>query len=295
MSQTVAIFGATGAQGAPVVREALEKGMTVRAVARDLAKIAEMHPRAQAFAAGLSDEEAIFKALDGVDAAFLHLPAPQGPDDAQHWLKTFLTAAHRVSLPLLVYTTGATAGPRYPSSMMIDGATGGMQAVLASGIPSIVLQPTIYLENIQPELFVPRLRSEGVLDYPPLPAGFAVQWTSHFDQARIAVAALGRPDLAGNSFEIGSPDAITGPDLAMLLSNWIGRPVRYEPIAPADFGERAGEALGNPGLAFVLTDLYGALGKMDNDQMTIDTKPLEETFGVTLTSVADHIDGWSKE
>lgn len=81
MNQTVAIFGATGAQGSPVVSEALAKGMNVRPVARDISKIAKLHPEAQAFAAALDDEEAIAKALDGVDAAFVHLPTPQSPED----------------------------------------------------------------------------------------------------------------------------------------------------------------------------------------------------------------------
>lgn len=294
MNQNVAIFGATGAQGAPVVREALAKGMTVRAVARDVSKIAAMHPEAQAFSASLADEDAIAKALDGVDAAFVHLPMPQSPEDPATWMKALFGAAHRVSLPLLVYTTGATSGSRYPSSMMVDGATGGMQAVLASDIPSIVLQPTIYLENLVPDLLVPRLQSEGILDYPPLSADMKVTWTSHQDQAKVAVAALSRPDLAGNSYEIGTPEALTGDELTVHLSRWVGKAVEFAPLSPANFGQRAGDALGNPGVAFALTDLYGALAKMGNDDMAIDTNVVEATFGVKLTSVADHIKNWAK-
>lgn len=111
MKKTVAIFGATGAQGSPVVAEALAKGFTVRAVARDANKIVNMHPEAEAFVAMLDDADAIASAIDGVDAAFLHLPMPQGPDDAQNWLTTFITAAHKVSLPLMIYTTSGPTGP----------------------------------------------------------------------------------------------------------------------------------------------------------------------------------------
>ena len=285
MSQIVAIFGATGAQGAPVVHEALAKGMTVRAVARDAAKIGRMHPQAQAVAA----------ALDGVDAAFVHLPIPLTPDDPATWIKTLFGAAHRVSLPLLVYTTGGSSGDRYPSSAMIDGTTAGMQAVLASGIASIALQPTFYLENLLQDLFVPLLRSKGILDYPPLPAGMKVSWTSHIDQARIAVAALSRPDLAGNAFEIATPAVLTGGELAGHLASWLDKPVRFAPISPADFGQRVGDALSNPGAAFALTDLYGALNRMGDDDMAIDSASAAATFGVEPTPVAGHIANWSKE
>lgn len=294
MTKTVAIFGSTGAQGAPVVTEALAKGMNVRAVGRDADTIKEMHPNAEAFVATMDNEDAVAKALDGVDAAFLHLPMPLNPDDPEIWLKTFITAAHRVSLPLLVYTTSGPTGARYPSSAIIDAGTAGMQAILGCGIPSIVLQPTLYLENLLPEIFLPNLRPKGILDYPPLPATIKVQWTSHLDQACIAVAALGRPDLAGNSYEIGTPDALTGDELAELVASWVGRSVTYNPLSPADFGQRVGDAIGSPGAAFALNDLYGTLGKLNDEEMVIDTKVLEETFGVKLTTVAEHIASWAK-
>ncbi|MEP3277978.1 MAG: NmrA family NAD(P)-binding protein [Stappiaceae bacterium] len=294
MTKTVAIFGATGAQGAPVVTQALAQGLNVRAVARDLDKITQLHPSAQEFAATLDDVEAIAQALDGVDAAFFHLPMPLGPDDAQTWLTVFITAAHRVSLPLLVYTTSGPTGSRYASSVVIDGGTGGMQAVQTSGIPAIVLQPAMYLENLLPAFFLPRLRSEGVLDYPPMPSSTKVQWTSHRDQAVIAVAALDRPDLAGNAYEIGTPDALTGSELADLLSDWVGRNVDFAPISPAEFGQRIGDAIGSPGAAFALGDLYGSLGKLNGDDMVIDTQNLEKIFNVKLTSIVDHVAGWPK-
>jgi len=50
--------------------------------------------------------------------------------------------------------------------------------------------------------------------------------------------------------------------------------------------------LGNPGITMALTDLYEALARMPDDGMIVDTKPLEEIFGVSLTSIADHIRGW---
>jgi len=292
MSKTIAIFGATGAQGAPVVTQALAEGYTVRAVARDAAKIKDMHPGAIAVSADLADEAAVAEALSGVDAAFLHFPMPSGPDDNATWVGAFFGAAHKEKLPLLVYVTGGPSGDRFPSSTIVDGITEGMNAVLGSGIPSIVLQSAVYLENLKPELFAPFLRSEGKLDYPPVPQDLKMQWTSHLDQAKLAVAALSRPDLAGQSFEIGTPDALTGAELAKLLGGWVGRDVVFDPMTPEEFGKRVGDVLGSPGAAFALGDLYGAIAKLDGDAMAVDTDALQATFGVQLTSVAHHIGSW---
>ncbi len=293
-TKTVAIFGATGAQGAPVVREALAKGHTVRAVARDAAKISKLHPEAEAFAADLADEAALVAALEGVDAAFLHFPQPSGPDDSQNWAAAFFGAAHKVQLPLLVFVTGGPSGDRFPSSVIVDATTQGMNAVLGSGIPSIVLQSAVYLENLQPDLFLPGLRPEGTLDYPPTPRDLKVQWTSHIDQATIAVAALSRPDLAGQAFEIGTPDALTGDDLATLMSGWVDRDVTFDPMTPEAFGKRVGDVFNSPGAAFALGDLYGSIAKLNGDAMAVDTASLEAIFDVKLTSVADHIKAWPK-
>lgn len=294
-SKTVAVFGATGAQGAPVVEAALDAGHSVRAVARDAAKIAEMHTGVEAYAADLNDKDAIQTALTGVNAAFLHLPLPTGPDDIQNWMEAFLAAAHEVSLPLLVYTTGGPTGERFPSSVVVDGGTQGMNALLNCGVPTIVLQPAVYLENLLPPVFAPLLRSEGKLDYPPVKQSLKMQWTSHHDQARVAAAALARPDLAGQAFEIGSPAALTGPELAQHASNWLGRSVTFDPMTPEAFGQRVGDALGNPGVAFALADLYGSISQLDGDEMAVDTARIESVFDVQLTSVVDHLAGWPKE
>lgn len=292
MNHTVAVFGATGAQGAPVVREALKRGYDVRAVARDADKISKLHPTAMPVAASFEDAESLTKALSGVDAAFVHLPAPQSPEDPARWMQNLFSAAHKSALPLLVFSTTGTAGDRYPSATLIDANNATMNAVLGSGIPSIVLHPTIYLENLKVDLLVPSLKSEGILDYPPLPADQVVSWTSHEDQARIAAAALSRPDLAGRSFEIASHGAVDGGALAELLQPWIQREATFAPATPNDFGDRVGAVFQSPAIAALINELYTALSSMESGAMTVDTQALEDVFKVELGSVQDHISTW---
>ena len=295
MKKAVAVFGATGAQGAPVVDEALLRGLAVKAIARDEQKIARRHPRAEAVVATLDDTDSVAAALVGVSAAFAHLPIPAGPNDAQNWLASLLEAARRTRLPLLVFTTAGPAGQRYPSSPAIDAGTAAAEAVQASGVPAIVLQPALYLENLKQPLFLPRLQTDGILDYPPLRPDQKVMWTSHQDQATLAAAALTRLDLAGRSFDVGTPGALVGSELAELLSAWLRRPISFQPLTPAAFGARAGAALGTPAAGGFLSALYEALRTMEREAMVIDTDAIQEVFDVRLTSVADHIRSWSAE
>ena len=294
MTKEVAVFGATGAQGAPVVEEALKAGLSVRAIARNAAAVAARHPDAQPVAATFDDPDALVAALSGVDAAFVHLPAPTDPEAPQRWLGNLMAAAHQAELPLLVYTTSGSAGERYPASIMNQGYMAARDAVLNSGIPAIVLQPTIYLENLQIPGFMPDLADKGLVNYPPLRPEQRVSWTSHRDQAIVAAAALQRPDLAGQAFEIASPGPLLGAELAEALSGWIDRSASFRPSTPEAFGARVEEALQVPGMGFVLNDFYSALLQMEAEAMVIDTAAVEATFDVKLRSAKEHIATWDK-
>lgn len=294
MKTVVAVFGATGAQGFPVVKRARLRGLEVRAVARNAEAVrARFGDEVQAAAADLADVDAIAVALNGVQAAFFHLPIARSPDEPARFLSNFLRAAQQVRLPQLVFTTSGSAGARYRRAVLIDGNTQAAKAVLAGPVPAVVLQPTLYLENLQVPLFVPLLHQGGILDYPPLLPQQKLSWTSHWDQAEIAVAALQRPDLAGRSFEIASVAAVTGGELAQHLEVWTGKAVVYRPLTPAQFGARVAEALANPGVAALLAELYEALQALGPAGMQIETEALERTFDVKLQTVAQRIGSWA--
>jgi NAD(P)H dehydrogenase (quinone) len=274
----IAIFGATGAQGKPVVEQAISQGLNVRAVSRS-----------GAFAVDLNQQASIEAVLQGVDAAFLHLPMPQSPDQPVQWLTNFINAAHAVRLPHLVFSTSGYGSEGFRSSPIIDGNKAATQALLNCGIPTIVLQPTIYLENLQVGLFVPQLRESGALDYPPLPLQFAVHWTSQRDQAIIACAALQRPDLAGQCFPIASHQALNCSELAVILRDLLDRPVAFTPLSPSAFGDRVASAIGNPGIGFVLGDMYAAVAQSQPSTTRIDVEKIEAIFGVKLGSVSSRL------
>lgn len=293
MSRRVAVFGATGAQGAPVVDAALARGFRVRAVARTREAVSARHGDAvDACGADLLDPERLAVALENVDAAFFHLPLPNGPDQPQRQLGNLLAAARRAALPLLVFSTSGASGPRYRQVPLIAGNSAASTAVLGSGVPAIVLSPTVYLENLRVPPIVPRLVSEGVLDYPPIGAEQRMSWTSQLDQALIAAAALDRPDLAGRRFEIATAGAVTGAELAALLGPVLGRPVRYAPQTAEAFGAALGTAFGNPMLGEVLTGLYQAMRELGPTGLALDTDSIAREFALELPSIASRLAAW---
>ena len=292
----IAIFGATGAQGSAVVREALNQNINVRAVARQTDKIIKQFgPTVEPCAADFLNQGSLVEALSGMDSVFVHLPIPTDPNHPQQFLENILTAAHKVSLPLLVFTTGGPSGKRYDQIPMIAGLTAATQAVLQSGVPSIVLHPTIYLENLLVPPFVPTLWTEHKLSYPPIRSAQKMGYISHSDQAKFACAALQKPDLAGKSYEILSKYPLAGDELAKAVSTWVGGDVAFTPLPPEEFGTHISEILQNSEMGEGLAALYTVLRNLEDDSFSdINIDVLEELFGITLTPISDQIAQWPK-
>jgi uncharacterized protein YbjT (DUF2867 family) len=287
------VFGAASAQGFPVVQAAAAAGLSVRAVARTPAAVASrLAPGVALEQADLDVRSSLVPALRGAASAFLHLPIPASPDTPARQLDNFLSAAVQARLPLLVFNTSGPVVSGFRDSPLIAGNRAAVAAIHSSGVPAIILQPLLYLENVLVPLFVPRLAGEGILDYPPVPKLRRVSWTSHQDQAAIAVAAMLRPDLAGSIHAIASDEPVTADGLAERLQVWRRGPVSAEATTPEIFGQRVSAAIGNPSLAFVLQDFYRAVGDAPDDALVIDIEGIERTFGVQPMRISERIAQW---
>jgi uncharacterized protein YbjT (DUF2867 family) len=293
MTSLITMFGATGAQGSPVVEQLLALGYEVRAVAREASRVhSRFGSRVHAVAADLSDAHQVASALEGAQGAFAHLPIANSPDAPQRQLGALIEAAHRTQLPQLVFSTSGPASARYRPSPLIAGNAAATKALLESGLPVVVVQPTVYLENLHFPPLVPRLRTEGQLEYPPVSASRRLSWTTHGDQARLAAAAFKRPHLIGQAIEIATPGALTGPGLAVLLTRWLGRKVNFAPQTPGQLSAHLGQVFGSPQAGEVIADMYRAIDELAADGAVIDAEAAADRFGVRLQTLAEQINAW---
>jgi len=136
---------------------------------------------------------------------------------------------------------------------LIDGVT-------ASGVPTAVVAPRLYLENLLLPVVLGPVREEGVLRY-PLPASFPVSWSSHLDVAEVVARLLTDASPTTGTVGVGHLPGLTGPDLAAAFSSRLGREARFEGITPEAFGELITPLFG-PAAAPVV-DLYRALNAQD--------------------------------
>ena len=265
------VHGATGAQGSPVLSALTTAGRSAIAAVR--------HPEAVpdgivARQVDLASAASLASVYEGADGVFVHLPMG-APEAAAAQARAVVEAVTQARPGRVVISTSgqivdqpgsplqATADS--PIMTLIDGVTG-------SGVPTAVVAPRLYLENLLLPVVLDPARQEGVLRY-PLPASFPVSWSSHLDVADVVVSLLTDASPTTGTVGVGHRPGLTGPDLATAFSSHLGREVRFEDITPEAFGELITPLFG-PAAAPVV-ELYRALNAQDGNTIAEDSSAQE--------------------
>ena len=265
------VHGATGAQGSPILSALTSAGRTAIAAVRHPEAVPDGIVARQVDLASVASLASAYKGADGV---FVHLPMG-APEAAAAQARAVVEAVAQARPGRVVISTSgqivdqpgsplqATADS--PIMTLIDGVTG-------SGVPTAVVAPRLYLENLLLPVVLDPACQEGVLRY-PLPASFPVSWSSHLDVADVVVRLLTDASPTTGTVGVGHRPGLTGPDLAAAFSSHLGREVRFEGITPEAFGELITPLFG-PAAAPVV-ELYRALNAQDGNTIAEDSSAQE--------------------
>ena len=265
------VHGATGAQGSPILSALTTAGRSAIAAVR--------HPEAVpdgivARQVDLASAASLASVYEGADGVFIHLPM-SAPEAAAAQARAVVEAVAQARPGRVVISTSGQivdqpgsplqAAADSPIMTLIDGVTG-------SGVPTAVVAPRLYLENLLLPVVLDPACQEGVLRY-PLPASFPVSWSSHLDVADVVVRLLTDASPNTGTVGVGHRPGLTGPDLAAAFSSHLGREVRFEGITPEAFGELITPLFG-PAAAPVV-ELYRALNAQDGNTIAEDSSAQE--------------------
>ncbi len=108
----IAVFGATGATGREIVRQALERGHGVQALARTPSKLEVQHPNLLILEGNVLDDKAVAKTIEGTSAVIISLGGKPGDKTRplEHGTKNIITAMKAGGLKRIIAITSLGVG-----------------------------------------------------------------------------------------------------------------------------------------------------------------------------------------
>jgi uncharacterized protein YbjT (DUF2867 family) len=276
-------YGATGSQGEPVARQLLEAGHSVRVVVRKPERAVALKAKgAEVIQGDLNDFTSLQDASVGVDGVFLMLPfsAQGNPFDL---LGHAIRAAKEAGVNHLVFNASGQAPLVATGIPMLDFRIQLTDFIASCGIPNIILEPGVYMENFLGPWCLPSIQSQAAVAYPHR-AEMRVSWIASQDLGALSVAALERPALVGQRFVLGGPEALDGAAIAKAFSNGLKRPIAYNAISPDAFAAVMSQIMGEAaGLG--MRAAYGYSNAQPDDSMSVDMTSVLTKLPVQLTSL----------
>jgi uncharacterized protein YbjT (DUF2867 family) len=292
----VVVFGASGRQGMAQVRQLKKAGHQVRAISRradpflgeDMGEV-DVRP------ADLYDEESIYQAMVGADAAFYTHPL-RARMDRVSLVASVGRAGKRADLKRVVWNTSSWIPDRAGDPFTYGNNTAGINALWRTGVPGTVFGSVLFMDNLLTNWAFPFIVNESRYVYPHKP-DLECSWISLDDVAKFMIASLDRPDLEGAWVNIGGPEILKPQTVAAHLSDAVGREIRYDPSTPEQFGWHLANAYGDEMpmeekkvIAAGIKDFYEYNNNSPTRPFRVDMGPVLERIPIEMETFAQ----WSK-
>lgn len=248
----ILVNGAAGKTGLAVVGALVARGVAVRALVRrpeQVHRLLGMGAR-EAVVGDMRDPAMVEQAARGARALY-HICPNISPDEVAIG-RAAITAARQAGVGLCVYHSvlhpQTEAMPHHWQKLLVE------QALIDSGLPFAILQPASYMQNILAGW--DQIATEGMYRIPYS----TMTRLGMVDLEDVAAAAVVLTERGheGASYELAGPEVLGQADVARILSDALGRPVRVE-VVPVEAWERQARAAGL-GDYQVKTGWYGFSG-----------------------------------
>jgi uncharacterized protein YbjT (DUF2867 family) len=218
----ILVTGATGTVGREAVRR-LPAGVPVRILARDPSRVAVAPPGAEVVTGDYGDAASLARALDGVRSTFLVTTRVAGDQDAR-----FLEAAAAAGVRHVVKLSAAAVEDPLAEDLITTWQRDSEELLRSSGMQWTMLRPRSFMSNTLS--WAPALRAEQVVR--ALYGESVNACVDPRDIAEVAVRALTEPGHAGRTYALTGPEALSAVRQTARLAELLGRPVRFEELAP---------------------------------------------------------------
>jgi NAD(P)H dehydrogenase (quinone) len=221
----ILVTGASGKTGRAIVRALISKGATVRAVVHRPERVAEMRDLGahHVVVGDMHDQAALEQAARGVQAIY-HICPNMNPDEVAIG-EVVIAAARAAGIERLVYHSvlhpQAEAMPHHWNKLRVE------EKLFESGLAYTILQPAAYMQNVL--AYWNQIVEQGAY---PVPYSVAARLSSVDlkDVAEAAATVLTEMGHNGATYELAGPEALSQTEVALVLSERLGRLVRAQTV-----------------------------------------------------------------
>lgn len=225
----ILIVGASGAVGIPTIKALVRRGADLRALTsneKSAANLRELGVRETLVGDFRSDDD-VKRAMAGANSVFLVTPRFT-EDEAEIGLRT-VTAAKAEGVGHFVFSSAfhpqMTKMNHHWTKLLIE------EAVIESGLDFTILQPAMFMQNVNVEWSV--ISEKGIYPRPYSPhQKMALVDTEDLGEAGAIV--LTEDGYKGATFELCGSDSLTQAEMAEILSGFLGKPIQ---AVQRDLGE----------------------------------------------------------
>lgn len=232
----IVMVGASGAVGTPTLRNLAKLGAEVRALSSN-EKSAERLRSLGASDVVIGDFRSapdLAKALTGAKSVVL--VSPRFTEDEAEVGIGVVEAARQAGVEHFVYSSAF-----HPQLRKMDHHWAKLrieEAVVESGLGFTIVQPSMFMQNVRIEWA--ELAEHGI--YPrPYSTERKMSVIDTEDLGEALARVLTDPSLRGGTFELCSNEQLTHSEMAVMLGEALGRPVRAEKRSVEDWADWAGE------------------------------------------------------
>ncbi|MFD4607741.1 SDR family oxidoreductase [Streptomyces sp. NPDC058440] len=277
---SIVVTGATGHLGRHVVEQLLEKvpADQVVAVVRSPEKAADLAERGARIAVADYNAPETFEGLFSADDKVLLISGNEFDKGRVQQHRVVIDTARAAGVALLAYTSAP--GPLKAS--LADDHRGTEEALLASGVPYVLLRNGWYHENYTEQL-APVLEHGAVVHA----AGEGrISSASRAEYAAAAVAVLTGEGHENRTYELGGDEAWSLAEYAAELSRQTGRTITSNPVTVEELtGALAGAGLPGP----IAAILAGVDASIEKGELVVTSGDLSRLIGRPTSPVSEAI------
>lgn len=289
----ILVFGATGSQQFNVISEGILKGAEVIAATSSEKSFDKLKQAgATPVLANLNDADKMLEITKDLDAIAFMIPVSlPNPFDGLQYAKNVIDAAKVNGVKKIVWNVSGFLVPQKIGIVGEDVKLDIRDYLINSGLNYVIIQPSIYMENMMGAFCAPFIKEEKKLAY-PTPEIMPIGWIASRDVSAFVVEAIYNENLKADSFQISGLENLKGNDLAEQFSNGVDEKIVYYPQPAKEFGDILKPWVGEEGAAGVASYYEGLQNSTEfPPKFNPNMKEVLEKLPVQMTSLAQ----WAKQ